>query len=95
VNWNANRNKVSQCMFNLGQALPLTSVRFSCCAHRRAQLRRDVATRDGNAAIGVALNANRICKPSRQHCQSYLVTQCCVGATRRAAWNDFHPLPVT
>lgn len=45
-------------MFNLGQALPLTFVRFSCCAHRRAQLRERVAHRYDSTAIRRASNAH-------------------------------------
>lgn len=79
--------------FNLGHALPLTFVRFSCCAHRRAQLRGCIVIRDGNAAIGSASNAEHIYEPNRQQRRFNFTTPCCVSAARCAAWNDSHPLP--
>jgi len=80
-------------MCNMGHALPLTFVRFSCCAHRRGQLRGCIAIRDSHAAIGVTSNASRICEPSREQEQSYLVTQRCVSAARYAASADSSLLP--
>ena len=79
--------------FNLGHALPLTFVRFSCYARRRAQRRGRFAMRDVNAAIGGASNANRICEPSHQLRHRNFATPCCVSAARCAACDDSHPLP--
>lgn len=75
-------------MCNTGHALLLANARFSCCARRRAQLRVCITIRDGNAAIGIASNANRICKCSRQRRRFHFTTPCCVSA----AWRDAYPL---
>ena len=89
-------SRLSQvCHFRQGHALPLVGTRFSCCAHRRVQLRENVAVCGGNIATRRASNANRICEPNRQQGLSNLVTQCCVSAARCAALNDFHPLPTS
>jgi hypothetical protein len=78
---------------NTRHALPLTFVRFSCCARRRAQLRRCIAIRDSRAAIGSSSNANRTCERSRQQGGFNFAAQCCVSAARYAASANSSPLP--
>lgn len=74
--------------FNLGHALPLTFVRFSCCARPRAQQREQHAICVGNAAIAISSIANRFCESSRWEQHLCFAAQCCVRAARHAALGD-------
>jgi len=79
-------------MFNLGHALPLTFVRFSCCARRLAHWRERYTLWGNEAAAGRSHVARRICEPSRQQRHSHFVAQCCVSAARFAALVDSNVL---
>jgi hypothetical protein len=78
--------------FNYTHALPLTFVRFSCCALRRAHLRESQMLCGSDAAVGNSHIAKRTCVSKRDAWRSHFMTQCCQRATRHAAFRASYSL---
>lgn len=78
--------------FNYTHALPLTFVRFSRFALRRAHLRESRMLCGSNAAVGNSHVAKRTCVSKRNVWRSHFMTQCCQRAARQAAFRASHSL---
>jgi hypothetical protein len=78
--------------FNYTHALPLTFVRFSCFALRRAHLRERRMLSGSDAAVDNSQVAKRTWVSKSDAWLSRFVTQCCQRAIRHAAFRASHSL---
>jgi hypothetical protein len=78
--------------FNYTHALPLTFVRFSCYALRRAHLHERYPLCGNGAAIDNSQVAKRTWVSKSDAWRSHFVMQCCQRATQHAAIRASHSL---
>ena len=79
-------------VFNLGHALPLIFVRFSCFALRCAHLRESRMLYGSDTAVGNSHVAKRTCVSKRDAWRSHFMTQCYQRATQHAEFRASYSL---